>query len=53
MRLLLTEDEKSLSRAVKSILEAGKNSVDIVFDGEETLYYLINPFDKWLSDIKK
>ena len=40
MRLLLAEDEKSLSKAVKAILEAGKYSVDAVFDGEEALEYL-------------
>lgn len=40
MRLLLAEDEKSLSKAVKAILEAGKYSVDAVFDGEEALDYI-------------
>ena len=40
MRILLAEDEKSLSKAVKAILEASKYSVDAVFDGEEALEYL-------------
>ena len=35
MRLLLAEDEKSLSRALVKILEHGKYSVDAVYDGEE------------------
>ena len=40
MRLLLAEDEKSLSRAVKAILEKNNFSVDAVYDGEEALEYL-------------
>lgn len=40
MRLLLVEDEKSLSKAIKAILEAGNYSVDAVFDGEDALDYL-------------
>ena len=40
MRLLLAEDEKSLSRALVKILEHGKYSVDAVYDGEEALDYL-------------
>ena len=40
MRLLLAEDEKSLSRALIKILEHGKYSVDAVYDGEEALDYL-------------
>lgn len=35
MRLLLAEDEKSLSKALTAILEGGNYSVDAVFDGEE------------------
>lgn len=40
MRLLLAEDEKSLSRALTRILENSKYSVDPVYDGEEALDYL-------------
>lgn len=40
MRLLLVEDEVSLSRAVKTILEKNHYSVDAVFDGEDALDYL-------------
>ena len=40
MRLLLAEDEKSLSRAVKAILEKNNFSVDAVYDGVEALEYL-------------
>ena len=35
MRLLLVEDERSLSRAVKAVLEKNKYSVYAEFDGEE------------------
>lgn len=40
MRLLLAEDEKSLSRAVKAILEKNNFSVDAVYDGAEAVEYL-------------
>ena len=40
MRLLLAEDERSLSRAVKAILERNNYSVDAVYDGEEASDYL-------------
>ena len=40
MRLLLAEDERSLSRAVKAILEKNNYSVDAVYDGEEAADYL-------------
>lgn len=40
MRLLLAEDEQSLSRAVKTILEKNNYSVDAVFDGADALAYL-------------
>lgn len=40
MRLLFAEDEKSLSRAVRAILEKNNYSVDAVSDGEEALEYL-------------
>ena len=40
MRLLLAEDEASLSRALVKILEHSNYSVDAVYDGEEALDYL-------------
>lgn len=40
MRILLAEDEKSLSRAVQTILEKNHYSVDVVFDGAEAYNYL-------------
>ena len=40
MRLLLAEDERSLSRAIKAILEKNNYSVDAGFDGEEAADYL-------------
>ena len=40
MRLLLAEDEKSLSRALAKILEHANYSVDAVYDGVEALEYL-------------
>ncbi len=40
MRLLLAEDELSLSRALVKILEHSNYSVDAVYDGEEALDYL-------------
>ena len=40
MRLLLAEDERSLSKALVKILESGNFSVDAVYDGEEALDYL-------------
>ena len=40
MRLLLAEDERSLSKALVKILEHSNYSVDAVYDGEEALDYL-------------
>ena len=40
MRLLFAEDEKSLSRAVTTILEKNHFSVDAVYDGQDALDYL-------------
>lgn len=40
MKLLLAEDERSLPRALVTILEKSHYSVDPVFDGEEALEYL-------------
>lgn len=40
MRLLLAEDEKSLSKALVTILEHSRYAVDAVYDGQEALDYL-------------
>lgn len=40
MRLLLAEDEKSLVKALKAILERNGYTVDTVEDGEAALEYL-------------
>lgn len=52
MRLLLAEDEKSLSRALVKILEHGNYSVDAVYDGAEALDYLqADNYDGVILDI--
>ena len=52
MRLLLAEDEKSLSKAVKAILEKNNYSVDAVFDGIKALEYLdAGNYDALILDI--
>ena len=40
MRILLAEDERSLSRAVTALLERNHYAVDAVYDGAEALDYL-------------
>ena len=40
MRLLLAEDEKTLSDALTAILSHANYSVDAVYDGQEALDYL-------------
>lgn len=39
MKLLLAEDEKDLAKGLKAILEHNKYVVDVVYDGEDALYY--------------
>lgn len=52
MKLLLAEDEKSLSRALKAILEKNNFLVDAVYDGQEALDYLENDtYDGVILDI--
>lgn len=52
MRLLLAEDEHSLSRAVAAILEKNNYSVDVVYDGAEALDYLASGnYDGVILDI--
>jgi DNA-binding response OmpR family regulator len=40
MRLLYAEDERSLARAVSTILRKNNYSVDVVYDGQAALDYL-------------
>ncbi len=40
MRLLLAEDERSLSKALIKILEKNNYAADAAYDGEEALAYL-------------
>ena len=52
MRLLLAEDEVSLSRALVKILEHGNYSVDAVYNGEDALDYLeAGEYDGVILDI--
>jgi DNA-binding response OmpR family regulator len=52
MRLLLAEDEKSLSRALVTILKHNNYSVDAVYNGEEALEYLLSGiYDAAILDI--
>ena len=40
MKILLAEDERSLSRAIVRILESGGYTAEAVYDGEDALAYL-------------
>ncbi len=52
MRLLLAEDEKSLSKAIITILQKNNYSADAVYDGEEALSYLASGnYDAVILDI--
>lgn len=52
MKLLLAEDERSLSRAILHILEKNCYSADAVYDGEAALEYLENgDYDGAILDI--
>lgn len=52
MRILLAEDEKSMSRALVAILTKNNYSVDAVYDGEEALRYLkTGDYDAAIFDI--
>ena len=41
MRILLAEDEKSMSKALVALLTKNNYSVDAVYDGEEALSYIL------------
>lgn len=52
MRLLIAEDEKSLSKALTVILEKNNYSVDAAYDGVEALDYLaVGQYDGLILDI--
>lgn len=52
MKLLLAEDERSLSRAIVKILEKNCYTVDAVYNGEDALTYLENGnYDAAILDI--
>ena len=52
MRILLAEDERSLSRAVIALLQKNNYAADAVFDGEEALSYLeAGNYDAVILDI--
>jgi len=52
MRILLAEDERSMSRALVAILTKNNYSVDAVYDGEEALRYLkTGDYDAAVLDI--
>lgn len=52
MRILLAEDERSLSKALKAILAKSNYSVDCVFDGEEAVSYaMASEYDLVIMDI--
>lgn len=52
MRVLLAEDERSLSRALTALLEKNNWSVDAVYDGLEALTYLeAGEYDAVILDI--
>ena len=52
MRLLLAEDERSLSKAIVAILEKNHYAVDAVYDGAEALDYItVGQYDAVIMDI--
>ena len=52
MRILLAEDEKTLSKVLVKILMNNNYSVDPVYDGEDALYYALNQnYDLVILDI--
>ncbi len=52
MRILIAEDEQTIAKALKVILEKNKYTVDIVFDGNSALNYIeTNSYDVIVLDI--
>ena len=53
MRILLVEDDRSLSRAVSTILQKNNYSVDCVENGQTALDYLENAGNGWNYSFKE
>lgn len=52
MRILIAEDETSIARALKVMLEKDKYAVDAVYDGQEAFDYIVaTPYDVLVLDI--
>jgi DNA-binding response OmpR family regulator len=52
MRILLAEDERSLSKAIVALLEKNNYSVDAVYDGDDALSYIeAGNYDAVIMDI--
>lgn len=52
MRILVVEDEKGIAEAIKAILEEGHYDVDLAFDGEMGMDYILTElYDLVLLDI--
>lgn len=52
MRILIAEDEVSIAKALKVLLEKNKYSVDAVFDGEDALDYMLSTdYDAVVLDV--
>ncbi len=52
MRLLIAEDERELSKALKTIFEKHNYGVDVVYDGQEALdYALSGEYDGAVLDV--
>ena len=52
MRILLAEDERSLSKAIVALVEKNNYSVDAVYDGDEALSYIeAGNYDAVILDI--
>lgn len=52
MRILVVEDEKSIAEAIQAILESQQYNVDLAFDGEAGLDYILTDlYDLVLLDI--
>ena len=42
MRILVVEDEKGIAEAIQAILENHRYEVELVFDGESALDYILS-----------
>ena len=52
MRILLAEDEISLAKAIKKILQSNNYEVDSVDNGDDAIYYLLSDnYDIAIIDI--